>query len=402
MPKFPQDTPTGYLKTLKFLQQERQPYEPDLDDIRQYILPRRGLFTDRGEEYNRGSRQNRSKRVRGFATRALRLTAGGIFSTAVSPGRLWHKMAMEDPDADRYKPFREYLDLAEEHMMRIYRGTNFYPVMATAITEVCGFGTAVVFCDEDEKRVVRYTQSPMGEYYIDISEDYVPDVIYQLTELPALALYKLFEDSVSQRIETMLEHNPYKRVKVVRVCEPNPDYKEDSLNPKYMRYRTRWFEYEGHNDRFLKEGGYRERPSAAARWGTNASEAYGEGPCHDCVQDVKQIQSMWTDVLMASKLGVKPPLTGPADLTPNIVPGGYTPRSDPNSKIEPLFNVNFRTDQVWAAIQDHMQEVREALFNDIFMLPILPEGEGRRTAYEVSVRESQKVLLMGPITERVL
>jgi hypothetical protein len=394
------DTPQDYLRKLKFLQEERQEYEQDWKDIRETIMPRRGRFLDQGEQYKDSSRRNRGRRINGFATRALRLTAGGIFASSTSPGRKWQAMALEDPNADKHKPFREYLDRAQEGLFQMYRGSNFYQAIGLAIQDIVTFGTTAVFADEHPKTAVHYNVSPMGQYYLEASEGDDPDTVVQLFSMPATYMLKKFgPKAISSAVAENLRESPYHRHKVVRVVEPNPDHQEGNGLPGRMPYRVRYFEHGegGHGGKFLDIGGYEDKAFAAARWATNGESVYGEGPCHDIIDDVLEVQALETDILRANKKTIDPPLVAPPNLRVNLVPGGIT-RYEGTGKIESIYNVQFPVQHVQAKIEAVMKQVSEALYNDVFLLALLGNS---KTAYEVSVRQQEKMLLMGPIIDRV-
>ena len=101
----------------------------------------------------------------------------------------------------------------------------------------------------------------------------------------------------------------------------------------------------------------------------------------------------------------KPPLQGPAALKGNnagITPGSFTPTNaaDPTHGIRPIFEVKLDLSHLIADIQDTRQRISRSFFEDLFRM-ISDLDRSGITARQIAEQHSEKMMLMGPVLERV-
>ena len=87
----------------------------------------------------------------------------------------------------------------------------------------------------------------------------------------------------------------------------------------------------------------------------------------------------------------------------DILPGGITYADNVGQAqiIKPLFDgANFRTDTLQLKIQDTRQLINEAFYKDIFLM-LTEQGGNRMTATEVAERHEEKMLMLGPVLDRL-
>ena len=100
-----------------------------------------------------------------------------------------------------------------------------------------------------------------------------------------------------------------------------------------------------------------------------------------------------------------PPLQVPDGLKNRDVerlPGGITfvPPGAANSKIETAFDVNLNLGELLGDIQDVRERIRQGFFSDIFLM-LANSTNPAMTATEVAERHEEKMLMMGPVLERL-
>jgi len=84
-----------------------------------------------------------------------------------------------------------------------------------------------------------------------------------------------------------------------------------------------------------------------------------------------------------------------------IFPGGisYYDATTGTQGIKTLFEVNLNLQALLLDIQDVRQRIQSAFFSDIFMM--ISQSNNRMTATEVAERHEEKMLMLGPVIERL-
>lgn len=156
----------------------------------------------------------------------------------------------------------------------------------------------------------------------------------------------------------------------------------------------------------LREGGFHEFPGFGVRWDVTGGDVYGKGPAYDTLADSVLLQQMTQSVLKALHKEIDPPLAAQADfegisLLPgavNVVRGGMGGAA--NQAVYPILQVRHNVEGTYRVIAQIQNKIREGLFNNLFRMLL---GSDRRqiTAREVAAREEEKLILIGPVLERL-
>lgn len=120
--------------------------------------------------------------------------------------------------------------------------------------------------------------------------------------------------------------------------------------------------------------------------------------------DIKQLNHEQLMKGTAIEYKVKPPVNVPTSLenTPlDMLPGGrvFSDMSGPNSRIQSLWEVNLDLGDLREDIYDIRQRIDSAFFKDVFRM--FEGGPGVKTATEVAERHEEKMLMLGPVLERL-
>ena len=124
----------------------------------------------------------------------------------------------------------------------------------------------------------------------------------------------------------------------------------------------------------------------------------------DALGDVMMLQKMESDKLMALDKLVNPPMNAPTSMKKtggSIVPGGvnYVDVTQGGQGFTPAYQINPDIGSMAVEIRSVEQRIQSAFFNDLF-LSILQEDK-RMTATEVAERHDEKLLMLGPVLERL-
>jgi hypothetical protein len=86
----------------------------------------------------------------------------------------------------------------------------------------------------------------------------------------------------------------------------------------------------------------------------------------------------------------------------NVTPGAENPvRPGQKESVGALYEIRPELNAMHARILDKKQEIREALFYDIFLM-IAQEERHNVTATEINAKRQEKMLQLGPVVERVI
>jgi len=159
-------------------------------------------------------------------------------------------------------------------------------------------------------------------------------------------------------------------------------------------------------DRFrqpLSYDGFYEFPYPTARWNIIGSDVYGLGPGSRALPDIRRLQEMEKAFLMATHKNINPPLNAPARMKGklNTLPGGYNYYSNPQETVNEVYQIRFDYQGVSAAIERVEQRIRRNFFNDIFLTANRDPNATPYKATEVTAREQEKMLRLGPVIERL-
>ena len=141
----------------------------------------------------------------------------------------------------------------------------------------------------------------------------------------------------------------------------------------------------------------------APRWEIVGSDFYGRGPGWNALGEAKTLQEMRFDYLVAQKMGIQPPIVGPLDLRKaryNLEPGGLTFIDDPNKVFRPLYQIQPDIPGQLQAMSDSLDMIKTTFFADLFLTIIMSDNRDM-TAREVEERHNEKMMMLGPVLERL-
>ena len=382
-------------------------WKEHFQDISDYLLTRKGRFLELNTTPNDGEKRNDNV-LDGTGGRALRILAAGMQSGLTSPARPWFRLGLADKDLEAYAPVRSYLDETRKRMLSIFSKSNFYSSVHSVYAELGGFGTSAMLIEEDFQHVIRCYPFTIGEYFIATDASLRVNTLYRKFSMTAYNMVRQFgEDNVSDAVRRMAkEHKKDTWRWVIHAIEPNTDRIPDKVDGVNKPIASVYFEEVcDDQDKFLNQSGYDLFPVMAPRWDTTGSEVYGRSPGMEVLPDVMMLQELQRKGLKGYDKMIDPPMNAPTSLknkAKSIVSGGVTyvdvnqgqQGFTPTHEVRPdLKSAEFKIERVQTAI-------KEGLFNDLFLMLAL-SGDKRMTAREVVERHEEKLLAVGPVTERM-
>lgn len=393
-----------YLQRWNALKSERSGWLSHWQQLSTYIMPYSGRFLT--SDRNRGDRRF-NQILDSTGTRSAITLAAGMMAGMTSPARPWFRLATPEPGLMEYHPVKQWLHNVTRIMLDTFQRTNTYNTLHHLYQELGVFGTASSFVLPDFNKVIRHYPMTCGEYAI--ATDFRGEVtaFYREFDVTVGQMVKEFGyENVSARVKNLYDtHSLDKWFTVVHVVEQN-----DTRNPRLrdagnMAWRSVYFEQGCDHDKFLSESGFEQFPVLAPRWQTIGGDVYGISPGMNALGDIKQLQHQQLRKAEAIDYKTKPPLQVPSSLQNrevDMLPGGvtYVDGAGSTASIRSMWEVNLDLNHLLADINDVRDRIRGAFFADMFLM-LASNDRGRMTATEVAERHEEKLLMLGPVLERL-
>lgn len=390
-------------RRLEALERERKKgWESHWKDLAFNFMPRRSRFLDAGEWTNDGEVKNHLEDDVGVL--ALRTLASGMQGGLTSPARPWFSLTLRNEGMVRFHPVKEWLHECYECMVSVFSRSNIYDQIHMLYRELGTFGTGVMLVEEDKETVVRCRTLTAGEYCIDVNASGRVDTLYRRVRMTARQIVEAWPDTCPERVRTMAGNDSDQWLTLLHAVEPNPHFREGSRHGRERQWRSVFMFLEGGAE-ILEVGGYYEFPALCPRWDTTAGDIYGSSPAMDALGDCRQLQKITQDGRLALEKEVNPPLliaesAGIDDV--DVTPGALNYASSlaqGHPSVTSLYQVRANLQALESTKAQLKQQIREMFFNDLFLM--ISGMRHQMTATEVAERNSEKMLLLGPVLDRL-
>ena len=410
-----------YLRRLSQLKLEQSSFISHWKELSEYLEPRSGRFflSDRN---NGGKRHN--KIINGRGTQALRSSQSGIFAGVMSPTRPWFKLEPINQELMAVQGVKEWLYKVETVLRAIFLDSNLYSAAPIMLGETLLFGTGAMAQLDDFESVSRFTPYTCGSYYITQNDRGVVDTFVIERERTVKQIVDEFGiDNVSVAIKSHYDRCEYDVwYRICQFIDPNPDYVPGDERSDKLPFRSVWFELGslsstgyGNNststvitdNKFLRKSGFHEFPVHVVRWSVTGDDIYATNcPGMVALGDVKALQIMEKRKAQAIDKLVNPPLKGPPsliDVPVNSLPGGMTIYDSDTTKegLAPIYQVAPQVNDLRMDMQAIEQRINEAFFVDLFLAISTMEGIQPKNQLELSQRNAERLLMLGPPLERI-
>lgn len=385
------------------LQTERSSWVPHWREISEYLLPRSGRYFV--EDRNRGGKRHNSI-YDNTGTRALRILAAGLMAGMTSPARPWFRLTTSDPALDESSAVKVWLAEVTRIMQMVYAKSNTYLALHSCYEELGAFGTASTIILPDFETVLHHHPLTAGGYAIAADHRGRVNTLYREYQMTVDQMVRDFgRDNCSMTVRNLYDRGSLEQwITVMHTIEPRHDRdptKRDSVN---MAYKSIYFEMGQDNDtKYLRESGYKQFPALCPRWAKQADDIYGSSPAMDALGDIKQLQHEQLRKAQGIDYQTKPPLQAPTSMKNiDLLPGGvtYVDAATQNGGIRSAFEVNLNLQHLLGDIQDVRERIKSSFYADLFLM--LAGSDNRNmTATEVAERHEEKLLMLGPVLERL-
>jgi len=406
---------------LQSAQAERQWVEADWQDYVTYSAPdmerafnRPGGISaaDGMSAFRNSAARERSRKL--FDPTAVWLLdrlASGVGSLTMPEGFPWHGVGFGDPFApEPNQADEEFFELVRDHLFKVrYSGrSGFALANRSRIQSTVKLGTGVLYPVENEDNLadirtpIHYRYVPLYEIYLIVDAQGNDCGFFRRRRLAAWQAVREYDGKVSERVKEDAEDPKRKSNEhaFVHACFLREGGYADAADMRKSRYESVHFEEE--TKHICRRGGFFEYPLVISRWDRDGLSPYGSPPQAKLMSDIKSLQSLARDSLIASSQAVRPPIaTHREERQLDLNPGRTNPGLI-DEQGRPLFRPMIDTVNPGAAdsqIENIREKLRIGLYGDIWQT--LLEGSGR-TATEVNIRRKEMADMIGPFSTNIL
>jgi len=397
-----QDLRKQLMSRHKVLKTDRSSWDSHWKELSDFLLPRSGRF-HLGNN-NKGDKRHNNI-IDSTGTRALRVLAAGLLAGMTSPARPWFRLSIKDTDLADYDPVKRWLADVTMQMQLVFSRSNTYRSLHSMYEELGCFGTAGALLLDDFDNVVHHYSLTAGEYAIATDYQGRVNTVYREFEKTVAEVVREFGiENCSNTLKDQFDRgNLDGYVGLIHVIEPRAVRDLNKRDAKNMAFKSCTFEASGNEDKYLRESGFNRFRGLFPRWSVTSTDVYGSSPGMEALGDVKSLQQEQLRKGQAIDYKTQPPLAVPTAMQSKGVqrlPGGITYTDNPTASIKSLWDVNLDLSHLKEDIVDIRQRINEAFSVDVFMM-ITNTNSSRMTVPEIAERHEEKMLMLGPVLERL-
>ena len=391
----------NYCRMYDELSREAASWRSAWKELGAYLAPTRGFFE--GDTPNRGQKIDHRKLIDSDPLLAVEVLCAGMISGLTSPSRSWFELALSPKSARQLPGAQEWSHAVKQRLEEVFASSNVYAALHGFYQEIAVFGTAAMLLEEDFQDILRCRLFTAGEYVLGADGDGRINTFGREFFLTAQQMADKFglehlPASLAQEVKDGRKNTWHK---VRHLIYPNPQHNPRYQDALHMPYRSVYFTPQGE---VLKEGGYWEFPVIAARWEVkNTSDVYGKGPGWKCLGDAKMLQKMQKTKLVALDKNTNPPMMVSSGVQGevNLLPGGLTRYSGTtDAAVKPAYQVQVDMAALENSIEKVKNTIKSQFFADVFLM-LSTQNYSNMTAAEVAERHQEKLLVLGPVLERL-
>lgn len=394
-----------YQKRLSALRNERSSWEAHWRELAEYFLPRKGrwLFNN----VNKGDKRNQLL-IDSEPRIAARTLSSGMMAGLTSPARPWFRLVTPDPEMMEFGPVKQWLYDVERRMRDVFSKSNLYNALPTVYGEMGVFGVCPMLGLEDVRSVIRFYPLTVGSYYLAQNERLSVDTLYREVNMTVRQCVRQFGiDAVSQTVRNLWSSGATEQwIRVVHVIEPNEARNVTRADNRNMPFASCWFEAgDGQGVKMLRQSGFHEFPVMSPRWDPTAEDVYSGSPGMDALGDAKALQHQQKQKAKAIDKHVDPPMQAPTSLRnqrASLLPGDVT-YVDVQSGMQgfvPAYQIKPEIQALLLDLQEMRDRISRVFYADLFLMLAMSDKRDM-TATEVAERHEEKLLMLGPVLERL-
>ena len=389
-----------------YLEAERWPALSRWMENADYVMPAKANLAGRYALYQKMTQ----KLFDSTAIHANEILASTMAGSMTNRTMRWFMLKFRDPRLNDIKAAAEWVDECTEDLYFAMAESNFYSEIHENYLDLGAFATCSNLIEEDSTPgSLRFTAVNVGDYCaIEDHRRRIHGIFRKVSMSAAQIVDRWGKGKASDSTRRLAESSEKDRkVEILHVIIPRDGGRQGrGALAIDMPYASYYFEIE--TLQLIEEGGYQEWPIPTCRWRKASGETYGRGPTDTALPDIKTLNKVVEEKLLAAPLSMRPPLIvpeggviGKVRLTPaalNVVrtmPAGGGQHFNP--PIKPLITgSDFRVPEL---LEDRLeQKIYRVYYYDLFTLP---DSGPQMTAREVTIRDERNQRALGPTVGRL-
>lgn len=299
---------TSIIKRHEEMDKDRRNFEVVWEEISEYVAPNRGDFITK-----RATAERIDRRVfDSTAVHANEMLASALHSGLTNPSSRWFTLSPTDISLLDTEAVNAWIENSLKYMYAVINSPNtgFYQHNHEFLLDICSYGTACMFIDEDVNYAVRFKNVHLSEVRIKENHLGEVDTIHRSFKQTARQAVQQFgEDACPGDMQKDAKDKPDAEYEIIHCVMPKRDYMimggDQSINEKqryvgiYVCCKTKTV---------LQTAGYYEMPYVVARWEKLVGESYGRSPAWNALSDIRMINVMSETVIRSAQKQIDPPL----------------------------------------------------------------------------------------------
>jgi hypothetical protein len=390
---------------LEGLKKMRAGYEAEAKDIASLAQPARSRWL--ASDSNKNTRQRNRSLNNSHGIWAFRTLQGGMTSGLSSPSRPWMTLGSFDERMSEDAEVRTYFAEVERLVYAFLASTNFYGAVKTGYLEMGLFGTEACIMLEHPQEGAVCHQLTFGEYWLGMGTAMSPNALYRVCPMTVKNAVETFgTDNLHPRFKDMYARAQYDEIiELHHAIEENPDFVEGRLGPEGKPWRSLyWDAADSAKDRVIVRNGFDEQPFWAPRWDTTGADVWGQGPGHDALPDLRELQLQAKRKAEATDHHLFPEMITDSKLKLKRQPKSMSSiaATDVTRMVHVPYQVPYQTIGVIREDIDGIKDaINQSTYADLFMAITNMNGIQPRNVEEIAARNEEKLTQLGPVIERV-
>lgn len=372
-----------YMRLASHMDGLRSRREPVWRELRRWICPWRGLFSDKA--YERAMSEDVDRFTYQASSAVLRGASG--MTSGMTPRNIsWFKPCFSEAALMEKAGAREWLDRLDNRMKDCLAAGGFYQAIQNFNLDLLWAGCALLYSEKDEP--IRFESVQVGTYSVITGQSMRLDAVHRTLSLSVSEAAELFgKERLCEASQRLLAEKPYEALNAHHLCQRQG-----------KSVKSVWWEEGGKEP--LREAAYKEMPYFFTVWNEGITP-YGTGPADECLADARQM-----DILERRKLAglgklVDPPVSCPPQLKEmvDLSPGAINVASE-RELIKPIMDLS-----PYAASLRYLQEeiqtvahrLEGGLMASIFASMPLDQRPRDMSATEFLERKREALQQLGPV-----
>lgn len=399
------------------LKDDRTGWDKAWDELAELFLPCR--YRQETDTASHRSPRLNGRLVNSTGVLAMRTLAAGMQGGMTSPVRPWFRLRVRDDEGgENASGLGAWLEEVTNRMQIVLHESNFYNAIHGLYSDLGTFGTGLMIETADAEGV-QFHLVRAGEYFLDINAKGEVDTFFRRLYMTGRQIRQQWgeanlPDVVKRAAKSSLGEGATQRFDVIHAVFPREDAERDGqIGPKSKAFcSVYWMPESSMNGKpvILDEGGYDTFPAFAPRWDVNGTDVYGRSPAMDVTPDLRMLQLMTATFRKLQHKIAEPAMLVDAELQQfgvNLSPNAlnFVDMGSVMSKgevpVTPIYQPDVSTlTALMNGITQVEKTVNEGLYTDLFRM-MVDDDRRQITATEISARQQEKMILIGPVVERL-